>query len=47
MIITKEVLSGRFTVWSTDPTLPHCYGMGDTKENAVMSYKLLKRVLIK
>lgn len=40
-----EELDGRFTAWSTDTEAPHCYGTGSTPEFALMSYKLLWRVM--
>lgn len=45
--VTQDVITGRFTAWSRDPEFPHCYGTGDSEEMALMSYKLMRNVLVR
>lgn len=45
--IYENILTGKFEAFSVDPEIPHCYGLGDTAENALMSYKLLRKVMLK
>lgn len=45
--IFQDVFSGRYMAWSKDPKTPHCYGMGDCPETALMSYKLNRRAMCK
>lgn len=45
--IYQNVITGKFEAFSVDPEIPHCYGIGNTEENALMSYKLLRRVMLK